>query len=176
VTPPLPHGVSSVLVDPAQPSTVYALGAEGIARSTDSGMTWTIVEPTDTRLLAIAPSNPSRHYRAGYTSAVGLQVVVLFRSDDAGVSWTLLHLPEQLSGALALVVDPADAQSFWIASGAGKIYHSPDAGLTWQDATTPVPAFDLAIAADGSHLYAATHTSGVLDAPISHVRRRASGH
>ena len=176
VTPPLPHGVVSVIVDPAQSSTVYALGAEGIARSTDSGMTWTIVEPTDTRLLAIAPSNPLRRYRAGYTSAVGLQVVVLFRSDDAGVSWTLLDLPEQLSGALALVVDPADAQSFWIASGAGKIYHSPDAGLTWQDATTPVPAFDLAIAADGSHLYAATKTSGVLDAPIAHVRRRASGH
>jgi photosystem II stability/assembly factor-like uncharacterized protein len=176
VTPPLPHGVVSVVVDPAQPSTVFALGAEGIARSTDSGMTWSIPEPVDSRLLAIAPSNPSRHYRAGYTSAVGQQVVVLFRSDDAGVSWTGVRLPEQLSGALALVVDPADAQSFWIVPGAGKIYHSPDAGITWQDATPPVPAFDLTIAADGSHLYAATKTSGVLDAPISHLRRRASGH
>jgi photosystem II stability/assembly factor-like uncharacterized protein len=175
VTPPLPHGVVSVVVDPAQPSFVYALGAEGIARSTDSGMTWSIFQPSDTRLLAIAPSNPLRHYRASYTSVAGLQVVALFRSDDAGLSWTLLHLPEPLSAALALVVDPADAQSFWIASGQGKIYHSPDAGLTWQDATTPVPAFDLAIAADGSHLYAATHTSGALDAPLSHVRRRASG-
>jgi hypothetical protein len=176
VTPPLPHGVASVVVDPARPSNVYALGAEGIARSTDSGMTWSVVEPTDTRLLAIAPSNPLRHYRAGYTSAVGLQVVVLFRSDDAGLSWTLLHLPEQLFAALALVVDPADAQSFWFVSGAGHIYHSPDAGITWQDAPAPVLAFDLAVAADGSHLYAATKTSGVLDAPISHIRRRASGH
>jgi len=176
VTAPLPHGVVAVVVDPARPSTVYALGAEGIARSTDSGITWSMILPDNTPLLAIAPSNPLRHYRASYISVAGLPVVVLFRSDDAGVSWTPVHLPEQLSAALALVVDPVDAQSFWIVSGQGKIYHSADAGLTWPDATTPVPAFDLAIAADGSHLYAATKTSGVLDAPISHVRRRASGH
>jgi photosystem II stability/assembly factor-like uncharacterized protein len=173
VTPPLP-GVESVVVDPKQPSTVYAGGPAGVARSTDGGMTWSTVFTGDTRLLAIAPSNPLRLYRVGYTNIASTQFFGLLRSDDGAVSWTLLPLPEELGGAVAVVVDPSDAQSLWIASGAGNIFHSSDGGTTWQDAGFPVPVFDLAIAADGSRLHAATHTVGVWDAPIPRARRRPS--
>jgi hypothetical protein len=60
VTPPLLDGVESVVFDPAQPSTVYAGGLGGLARSTDNGVTWSLLATYDTRLLAIAPSNRSR--------------------------------------------------------------------------------------------------------------------
>jgi photosystem II stability/assembly factor-like uncharacterized protein len=176
VASPLPHGVAAVVVDPTHPSTVYAGGTEGIARSTDNGMTWSMVQPVDTRLLAIAPTNPSRLYRSGFTTIASIQAIGLLRSDDGGTSWTLLHSPEDFGGVIAVVVDPGDSQSVWFASNGGTIYHSTDGGLTWQNAGVPVPAIELAIAADGSRLHAATSTSGIWDAPIPHVRRRASGH
>jgi len=179
VTPPMP-GVESVVVDPKQPSTVYAGGPAGIARSTDNAMTWSMLAAVDTQLLVIAPSNPSRFYRTSYTNAGNTLAFSLFRSDDGAVSWTLLRLPEELAGtvavAVAVVVDPGDAQSLWIASYLGNIYHSSDGGNTWQDAGFPIPAFDLAIAADGSRLHAAPHTFGVWDALIPHARRRPSAH
>jgi hypothetical protein len=77
---------------------------------------------------------------------------------------------------IAVVVDPGDSQSVWFASNGGTIYHSTDGGLTWQNAGIPVPALELAIAADGSRLHAATSTSGIWDAPIPRARRRASAH
>jgi photosystem II stability/assembly factor-like uncharacterized protein len=177
VTPPLGYGVESVVVDPAQPSTVYAGGSGGVAKSTDSGMTWSPLATGDTRLLAIAPSKPSRLYRAGSTTIdVYFQAVGLFRSDDGGTSWTLLQLPEKFGGVLAIVVDPVDAQSLWIISGTRKVYRSTDSGATWQNTGIPVPALELAIAADGSRLHAATSTFGVWDTPIQHARRRAAAH
>jgi photosystem II stability/assembly factor-like uncharacterized protein len=175
LTSPLPSGVTSVVVDPAQPSTVYAGGSGGVVRSSDSGMTWSPVATGDTRLLTIAPSNPSRLYRTGSTTIdLHFQAVGLSRSDDGGISWTLLEVPEKFAGVLAIAPDPVDAQSVWIISGTGKVYRSNDSGATWQDAAMPVPALGLAIAADGSRLHAATQTFGVWDAPIPHARRRAA--
>ncbi len=173
VTPPMP-GVLSVVVDPKQPSTVYAGGPAGVARSTDGGMTWSMLFAGDTALLAIAPSNPLRLYRTGNTIIGSTLGFGLLRSDDGAVSWTLLRLPEEFAGAV--VVDPGDAQSLWIASGEGNIFHSSDGGNTWQNAGFPVPVFGLAIAADGSRLHAATSTFGVWDAPIPRARRRAAVH
>jgi photosystem II stability/assembly factor-like uncharacterized protein len=166
--------VESVVVDPKHPSTVYAGGPAGVARSTDNGMTWSMLAAVDTRLLAIAPSNPSRFYRTSFTNIANTAAFSLFRSDDGAVSWTLLPLPEEFAGAAAVVVDPSDAQSLWFASTTGNVYHSADGGIAWQHAGFPVPVFDLAIAADGSRLHAATHTFGVWDAPIPRARRRPS--
>ncbi len=171
---PLADGVASIVVDPVQPSTVYAGGSGGLARSTDSGMTWSLLTTDDTQLLAIAPSNRSRLYRSGYTNPSHSQGMGVFRSDDGGTSWTQLQFADPFGGVLAIVVDPGDAQSLWVASGPGIVSHSTDGGATWQDTALPVPALDLAIAADGSRLHAATQTFGVWDAPIPHARRRAA--
>ncbi len=175
VKPPLSDGVVSVVFDQAQPSTVYAGGLGGLARSTDNGMTWSPLSTSDAQLLAIAPSNRSRLYRFGFTDLSHSQDISLFRSDDGGTSWTLTQLPEQFwGGVLAIAVDPGDAQSLWVASGPGTVSHSTDGGATWQNVAIPVPAVGLAVAADGSRLHAATQTFGVWDAPIPHARRRAA--
>ncbi len=174
VKPPLLDGVESVVFDPAQPSTVYAGGLGGLARSTDSGMTWSPLSEGDMRILAIAPSNRLRIYRAGYTTPDFSQGIGFFRSDDGGASWTPLPLPELFGGVLAIAVDPGDAQSVWIISS-GRIYHSSDGGATLQNAALPVPALGLAIAPDGSRLHAATQTFGVWEALVPHARRRAAG-
>ncbi|HYL02141.1 MAG TPA: hypothetical protein VEU54_01860 [Steroidobacteraceae bacterium] len=107
-------GGSAVAIDPLHPEVVYAglwqsrLGpwedknefdgtGGGLFKSSDGGSTWKRLSaglPTDLGQvnIAIAPSEPNRIYAAvgttepgEYSSAAGLGV---FRSDDAGESWT----------------------------------------------------------------------------------------
>ena len=106
-------GVCDVAIDPSNPATVYCAswervrrptyrrvyGAEcAIWRSLDHGTTWTkltsgLPAPSDNvgRIaLAIAPSQPSRIYAQIMAGASGgLNGLGLYRSDDAGTSWTL---------------------------------------------------------------------------------------
>jgi len=106
-------GGDDVVLDPADPSTVYATlwesrlgpwedgnsyeGAHGgIFKSTDGGDTWTpltkgLPENLVQAHIAVSPSDPKRLYasistakQGGYASGAGLG---LYRSDDAGASW-----------------------------------------------------------------------------------------
>ena len=100
-------GVSDMAVDPQNPNVVYAGmwhfrrqpwtttsgGADdGLYKSTDGGKTWTqlkghgLPEGTVGRIgLAVAPSNPNRVY-----ALVESKDGILFRSDDAGATWTMV--------------------------------------------------------------------------------------
>jgi photosystem II stability/assembly factor-like uncharacterized protein len=86
--------ISSVAIDPATPSTLYAAYASGIAgkngvfKSIDSGETWIAAQNglSNTILvmaLAIDPSAPARIYAATQQG--------VFRSTDAAASWTPIN-------------------------------------------------------------------------------------
>jgi photosystem II stability/assembly factor-like uncharacterized protein len=85
--------VTSVVVDPATPSTVYAaygygnVGDGGLFKSMDSGETWTAAQNGLSSLtvyaLAIDPNTPSRIY-AGTSNGV-------FMSTDAAATWTPIN-------------------------------------------------------------------------------------
>ena len=81
--------VSSIVIHPADPSIIYIGGPGGVWKSTDSGKTWKAVNQGLTtlniRALALAPQNAQTLY-AG-TNGSGL-----YRSSDAGTSWTSLPL------------------------------------------------------------------------------------
>jgi photosystem II stability/assembly factor-like uncharacterized protein len=174
---PLLYGAQACVVDAStQPSTVYVGSNDGIGKSVDGGLTWAKLSFQSAYLLAIAPSKPSRLYWVGYTTIRGSQAVGLSRSDDAGVSWTMLTLPDELSGVLALATDPHDAQSLWITEGTGRVLHSEDAGATWADAGFSGGAGALALSADVSHVYATQTLFGVWSAAVPPAHRRRAGH
>jgi photosystem II stability/assembly factor-like uncharacterized protein len=88
--------VSSILLDPAQPKTLYIGGPGGVWKSPDSGQTWTAINSglgsLNIRTLAMSQRDPRLLY-AG-TNGSGL-----YRSTDAGATWTALPLKAAPPGA-----------------------------------------------------------------------------
>lgn len=148
-------GGNDVDIDPANPNIVYANlweeregpweNAEwtgnggGLFKSTDGGGTWKQLTnglpPTTNQVnLAIAPSNPRRLYAAvasnGPPAAVGI-----YRSDDAGESWTKItddRRPALRIGGGDLpvpIVNPKDPDMVIMASIVAM--KSTDGGKTW---------------------------------------------
>lgn len=168
-------GAAALAVDATQPSTLYAATTEGIAKSTDDGATWTtIFAGGASQLFAMSAASGTRMYRTAYTvSPTSYSILALYRSDDSGVTWTMLHPPNEVAGVYALAVDPHDAQSVWISVGQRALLHSTDGGASWQDANAPVAPWALAVASDGSRIHVATLDHGVWEAAVTVPHRRA---
>src|ERR1700691_4689734 len=103
--------LDNIVVDSSNPATVYVaawkLGQTGggLWISHDGGKSWKDVEGLRGQSilsLAQAPSNPSTFY-AGTLSGI-------FRSTDAGASWTLISPPEsrEIHEVESLALDPAE--------------------------------------------------------------------
>ncbi|HEY2170095.1 MAG TPA: glycoside hydrolase [Candidatus Angelobacter sp.] len=146
-------GASDVLIDPSNPETVYATLWEaregpwengawngaggGIFKSTDGGLTFTQLTgglPKDIIQvhIAIAESNPQRLIAsvASKPNSVGL-----YRSDDAGATWTQITTDTRPAGRIGggdLSVprfNPKDADMVIVTSTV--TWKSTDGGKTW---------------------------------------------
>ncbi|WP_411282464.1 WD40/YVTN/BNR-like repeat-containing protein [Gemmatimonas sp.] len=146
-------GGADVVLSPTDPNTVYAVLWEarqgpwenaawsgpnsGLFKSTDGGATWTQLAgglPTTADGLGrfgigISPTNPRRIYvtaTAGATSG-------LYRSDDAGATWTRTTSDNRIFGRgddfAAVTVDPRDPNTLYSMNVVA--WKSTDAGVTW---------------------------------------------
>ncbi len=130
-------GSRDVIFDPRDANVVYAqLRAKGIYKSTDAGQTWTVLQngvPVNSAAsygrLAMSPSNPDTLYALlGPASGASLR---LFRSDDAGASWTTVNTNAcegQCYYNLTLDVHPTDPQTVLV--GTIRPALSTDGGTT----------------------------------------------
>ncbi len=88
--------ISSVVIHPTEPSLIYIGGPGGVLKSTDSGKTWQAMNQglatLNIRALAMAPKNSQTLY-AG-TNGSGL-----YRSTDAGATWTAVPLKSANPGS-----------------------------------------------------------------------------
>jgi photosystem II stability/assembly factor-like uncharacterized protein len=118
----------------------------GVWKSTDAGRTWAPIfdgqETGSVGALAVSPSRPDRVWVG---SGEGLQRPDLsvgdgmYRSDDAGRSWTKIGLEDGQQIA-AIAVHPTDADRAFVAVlghpyGANEtrgIFRTKDAGKTWE--------------------------------------------
>jgi photosystem II stability/assembly factor-like uncharacterized protein len=127
--------LDNIVVDSANPATVYVaawkLGQTGggLWISHDGGKSWKDVEGLRGQSilsLAQAPSNPSTFY-AGTLAGI-------FRSRDAGASWTLISPPEsrEIHEVESLALDPADPDIVYAGT-----WHLPwktvDGGKNWKN-------------------------------------------
>ncbi len=92
----------ALTIAPTQPSTLYLVNSSGIERSTDGGQTFAVafaaVQTSSSQRafgpFAVDPRNPSTVYATAnvYSSSAG-QAAYLYRSADAGQTWSTLPLP-----------------------------------------------------------------------------------
>lgn len=166
-----PAGADSVVqdfaFDPSDPDIVYAFAsthdwvapeptaALGIFHSTDGGVSWSAINSGLTSLevqdVAVDPAMPERLF-AGTDDGV-------FVSNDGGATWTATPA---IPPVRALAIDPDAPQAIYAGTVAG-LYGSTDGGGSWA-LVAGVPALvvtGLAMATDGSALYASVDEAGV---------------
>jgi photosystem II stability/assembly factor-like uncharacterized protein len=146
----------------------------GVWKSTDAGTVWQPLfdaEPVASiGALAVAPSDPRVIYAGTGESDIRSDLATgdgVYRSDDAGETWTHIGLEDsrQIS---RILVDPTDARTVYVGvlghaygpSDERGVYKSSDAGAHWQrvlDKGPQVGIADIAMAQDAPQiLFAAT--------------------
>jgi photosystem II stability/assembly factor-like uncharacterized protein len=152
--------VGAVAVVPSDPNTVYAGTGEadirgdnssgnGVYKSTDGGKTWMNVGLQNTQHIAkilIDPHDPDVVFVAALGHAYGPNPERgVFRSTDAGKTWTKVLYKDDRTGAIDLTFDPSNShvvyaamwegyRTPWSLSSGGpnsNLYKSTDGGLTW---------------------------------------------
>jgi photosystem II stability/assembly factor-like uncharacterized protein len=154
--------VPSVAIDPEETSVLYATTSEGIFKTSNGGGRWELLagSPRYGAKVVVAPGQPSTVYSAA---------ACVFRSQDGGATWQ--RASEGLPGGgeclllpHALAIDPSDPHTLYIGLFGG-VFRTTNEGDRWTEfnegLTLPI-VFDLAIAAGGHSLYAATY-GGLFD-------------
>jgi photosystem II stability/assembly factor-like uncharacterized protein len=163
-----------VAVDPRGNDRLYAgvfsrgfffePSGSGVFVSEDGGNSWhpanTGIENRVLWALAIDPQTPATLYAAGSVST-GFETV-LFKSTDAGATWTALSGLSTFPRALA--IDPQSPAIVYAGTNAG-VSKSTDGGNSWMDmnaGASVINVFALALdPADSTTVYAATRFDGI---------------
>ncbi len=164
--------ISAILVDPSNPSIVYAgsgFGPGGLYRTENAGASWekvTAVAPLMVEALALDPRTPGAVWAAGYPG--------LHHSNDHGETWDRIAIDggDDL-WVRAFQVDPQHPEVLWAGGTVIEIrpggirlhlrlFRSADAGQTWQRRDTGIAGDSvLALAVDPANsnlLLAGTET------------------
>ena len=164
-------------------------------RSTDAGETWTYLGLHDTRSIGrvvLDPDRSERRLRRRRRKSVGSQPERgVFKTTDAGRTWTKVLYVDSFTGATDLVMDPRDPKVLYAATyqrlrkafgfnggGPGSaIYKTTDAGATWKKLENGIPAGDkgrigLALALSKPDVLIATIEHAGRRRHVSHRRRR----
>lgn len=136
---------------PHAAGTVYVGTDDGrLQRSTDDGATWTDLTPRDARdglvnEIEVSPHDPSTIYVAFRRDRVGDPSPLLYRSTDAGRSWTLLVNGLREGEPLRVVREDPTRRGLLYAGTETGAYFSLDNGAAWLpfDGVPKVPVTDL---------------------------------
>ncbi len=112
--------VNTVSVDPAEASTVWAGLFDGvIVKSSDSGSNWSVVSREFAgRTIVTIVFDAQAIYALTYDG--------LFRSADAGVSWTIARPPLEFVSAVF-----GGAAALYVVGSSGSLCRSFDSAQTW---------------------------------------------
>jgi photosystem II stability/assembly factor-like uncharacterized protein len=139
--------VRALAVHPKDPRTIYLGSEQGLFQTTNGADSWTRVESPLNGLqiwsILLLPHAPA-------TILVGTCPSRLFRSEDAGRTWTepsvkmvqgcprIMH-----TRVTTLLADPTDRQVVWAGVEIDGLFRSRDAGLTWQPVGSGLSSRDI---------------------------------
>ncbi|MEO6119519.1 MAG: hypothetical protein ABIP12_02425, partial [Terriglobales bacterium] len=129
----------ALLIDPGNPNVMYTAGvAGGVWKTTNGGASWTpkadLLANIAVSSLAMDPGNSSVLYAGtgeGFFNVDAVQGAGIFKSTDAGESWTVLPTSAaSFQFVNDIVVSPLNPNRVYAASRTG-VYRSLDAGQNW---------------------------------------------
>lgn len=137
----------ALIIHPNDPNVMYAGGARGgIWKSNDGGLSWALLNnqlPNQSICaLAFDPKNPNVIYAGtgeGFFNSDALPGIGIFRSTDAGLTWTLLDTTttSDFQYVNKIIISPNNSQRIYVATRKG-IWRSFDAGASWEQAYDPL--------------------------------------
>ncbi len=132
----------AVATTPAEPGRVYLAVRMGLFSSDDGGRSWqdmkvSAVSPhTYGRDLRVSPHDPKVMYAAlspAFSSGTGS----LWRSQDAGQSWTRFDKTTPVNTAMAVALHPSDPRQVYFAAKTGGVFATVDGGESWTTLALP---------------------------------------
>jgi photosystem II stability/assembly factor-like uncharacterized protein len=159
-------GGCGLVMNPADPSVLYATSTVGNLKTTDGGKSWQkdIAGSTtfarlwrDTTSLAVDPSTPATVYAA---SSAGV-----FKSADHGQNWTVLSTVHPTKGLVRLLLDHSNPSVIYAEAELDGLYKSTNRGQSWKRIDDGLP--DLSTRAlvidptDSRTLYVGTFKRGI---------------
>ena len=156
--------VGAIQIAPSNPDVVYAgmgetqlrgnvIQGDGVYKTTDAGKTWTHAGLEKTQAISrirVHPTNPDIAFVAALGNPYGPNPERgVFRTRDGGKSWQPVLTRNDKTGAVDLVLDPANPDvmyaAMWevfrtphsLSSGGpgGGLFKSTDGGTTWTELT-----------------------------------------
>ncbi|HZL82167.1 MAG TPA: stalk domain-containing protein [Candidatus Deferrimicrobium sp.] len=161
--------VTSLVIDPLTPSTLYAGSYYGVFRSSDSGNHWTEV---DTGIAGVSEDDGTLHRNVTSLAADPAMPMVLyaatngggvFCSTDKGDHWTPMNTGLSDLHAGSLVISSVAPATLTVAADSG-IFRLVRGGATWTMANAGITNHTLALAVDPQTpgvVYAGTDGAGV---------------
>ena len=120
--------VTSILVDPYEPDTVYAATLAGLYKTTDAAASWKRIGESlpDQMIIAMALD----HTRKGVIYITGRDGV--HRSVDGGATWASINNGFATTNIRTIAQSPSDPKLFYAGTNGSGLYRSKDAGETWE--------------------------------------------
>ena len=134
--------VQALAVAPTDPKRVYAGTYNGVYRSTDGGTSWSAAGLAAYRVedLVVDPANPA----VVYAAVLGLGV---YKSINAGGTWTLMSSPEAIVMAVSLAVSPTSSARLYAGGiGGSGVLTTANGGVNWQVANNGINAANVSLA------------------------------
>jgi len=139
-----------IQASPHDPNVIWAGANDGPVHVTrDGGETWTDVTPSDMppegrmNSIHISAHAPDKVYVAGYRYQLGDYRPYIYRTDDAGESWTLLTPGDNGIPAdhpARAIVEDSQTEGLLFAGTEFGMFVSFDDGATWQSLQQNLPA------------------------------------
>ena len=142
------QGTSVFDIEFAPSGTAYIGTQDSIRRSTDNGLSWTLLNlgiglNDQVFDVALDPSNQSTVW-AGIADAIGGQPVNVMRSTDSGATWSNRTPPlAQPISCRGIAVDPTNSNRviavFGGDFGGGQVWTTTDGGDSWMNRSAGLP-------------------------------------
>ena len=162
--------ITSLVIHPTEPSTVYAGTVSGVFKTTNGGRTWTAMNNGLTLFnvlaMVIDPSTPATLYVAigsGFQSGTGV-----YKSTDGGVTWIRRSTGILHTELISLAIVPSAPNTLYLgvspccSGGGSRIYKTTDGADNWALIPNALPVSPVSIVVDPlnhSTIYVADATS-----------------